>query len=83
MESCSHCLGIDTVQKNFTPFVFYKLYWQIDKPSYSKRCALFGLSSFESRRKKFSVLFLRDFVHSHIQCPELLELLNLYAPRRS
>ena len=30
----------------------------------------------------YLVLFVRDLVHSHIQCPELLELLNVYAPRR-
>ena len=79
----SHCLRIERVQKNFTRYVFYKLNWQIDRPSYSTRCALFGLSSLENRRKMFSVLFVRDLVHSHIQCPELLELLNFYAPSRS
>ena len=73
-----------TAQKNFTRYVFYKLNWQIDRPSYSTRCALFGLSSLENRRKMFSVLFVHDIVRdSHIQCPELLKLLNLYAPRKS
>ena len=52
-------------------------------PVYSSRCDLFGLSSLESLRKMFSVLFVRDLVHSHIQCRELLELVNFYAPRRS
>ena len=47
------------------------------------RCALFGLSSLENRRKLLPALFVRDLVHSHIQCPELLELLNFYAHRRS
>ena len=79
----SHCIRIEKVQKNFTRYVFHKLNWQIDRLSYSTRCALFGLSSLENSRKMFSVLFVRDLVHRHIQCPELLELLNFYAPRRS
>ena len=77
----SHCLRIERVEKNFSRYVFYKLNWQIHRTSYSMRCSLFGLSSLENRGKMFSVLFVRD--HSHIQCPELLELLNFYAPRRS
>ena len=64
-------------------FFINKLNWQIGRPSYSTRCALFGLSSLENRRKMFSVLFVCDLVHSHIQYPELLELLNVYAPRSS
>ena len=48
----------------------------IDRPSNSMRCALFGLSSSENRRIMFSILFVCDLVHSHMQCPELLELLR-------
>ena len=75
----SHCIRIERVQKNFTRYVFYKLNWQTDRTSYSTRCALFGLSSLENRRKMFSVSFVRDLVHSHIQCPELpyLEVFTL------
>ena len=49
--------------KEFKRIVFNKLNWQIDRPSYSTRCALFGLSSLESRRKMFSVWFARVLVH--------------------
>ena len=76
-------LRIKRVKNNFTGYVLYKLKWQIDRPSYSTRWALFGLNSLQNRRKMFLVVFVRDLVHSHIQCPELLLLLNFYAPRKS
>ena len=73
---------IELVQKNFTRFMFYKLNWRIERPSYETRCALFDLCSLATRRKMFAVLFVRDLVHHHIRCSSLLSLLNFYAPLR-
>lgn len=79
----SHSIRIERVQKNFTRYVFFKLNWQIVKPSYTTRCALFDLSSLECRRKVYSVNFIRDLIHGHINCTALLERINFYAPIRS
>ena len=78
----SHCLRIEKVQKKFTRIAFYKLGWQMERPSYLTRCALFGMSSLENRRKMFSIIFIRDLIHNNIQCPELLDKLCFYSPQR-
>lgn len=79
----SHILRIEKIQKNFTRYCFIKLNWGFERPEYATRCALFGLSSLEVRRKMFSVIFIRDLIHNQIQCPDLLIKLNFYAPLRS
>ena len=79
----SHISRIERVQKNFTRFVFFKLNWRMERPCYSTRCALFGLTSLESRRQMFSIFFIRDLIHCHIKCPALLALVNFYAPART
>ena len=47
------------------------------------RCSLFALNTLNCRRTISSIIFIRDLIHNHIQCSELLNLLNFYAPRRS
>ena len=78
----SNNIRIERVQKNFTRYAFYKLNWRIERPSYSTRCSLFALSTLENRRTISSIIFIRDLIQNHIQCPELLRLLNFYTPRR-
>ena len=78
----SHIFRLEKIQKNFTRYLFFKLGWNIERPDYLTRCALFGLCSLETRRKMFSVIFVRDLIHNNIKCSELLSLLNFYSPRR-
>lgn len=73
---------LEKVQKNFTRYAYFKLGWNMDRPCYSVRCALFGLSSLDCRRKMFSIIFVRDIVKSNIQCPALLQKLSFYSPIR-
>ena len=37
-----------------------KLTLGLKRPAYSTRCALFGMSSLENRRKMFSIIFIRE-----------------------
>ena len=78
----SHTIRIEKIQINFTRYIFFKLGWNIEKPNYITRCRLFGLCTLEIRRKMFSVMFVRDLIHCHIDCSALLALLKFYAPRR-
>ena len=80
--SNSNISRIERIQKNFTRYIFFKLGWRMERPDYDTRCALFGLCSLEKRRKMFSIIFVRDLIHNHINCSNLLALLNFYAPRR-
>ena len=57
---------IEKVQKNFTRFMFSKLNWNMDRPSYFVRCKLFGLDTLECRRNMYSVVFVRDLIHNNI-----------------
>ena len=48
----------------------------MERPSYSTRFALFGMSSLENRRKiVFSIVYISNLIHNNIQCPELLDKL--------
>lgn len=78
----SHSLRIEKVQSNFTRYLFYKLGWQIERPNYTVRCALFGITMLDIRRKMYSIIFIRDLVQNHINCPDLLKKLCFYAPLR-
>ena len=70
----SQCLSIEKVQKKFTRFAFYKLGWQMERPSYSTRCALFVMSSLENRRKMFSIIFITDVIHNSLQSAVVYEV---------
>ena len=69
---------IEKVQKNFTRFMFSKLNWNMDRPSYFVRCKLFGLDTLECRRNMYSVVFVRDLIHNNIICSSLLAQFNFF-----
>ena len=74
---------LERVQKNFTRFLFFKLNWRIEKPPYYTRCCLFDICSLERRRELYAIVFIRDLVHHHIKCCNLISLLNFYSPFRT
>lgn len=77
-----HSYRIERVQKSFTRFLFFKLNWRIETPSYKSRLLLINLNALECRRKYFCVMFVRDLIHCQIQCPTLLSMLDFYSPSR-
>ena len=63
--------------------MFFKLNWRIEKPTYYTRCCLFDICSLERRRELYAIVFIRDRVHHHIKCCNLISLLNFYSPFRT
>lgn len=76
-------LRFERVQKNFTRYAIRKLNRFDELPNYDERCKLIGLETLSSRRKATSVMFIRDIINYHINSPELVFLINIYAPQRS
>lgn len=77
-----HSIRIEKIQKRFTRVAFRKLRWNIEMPTYVTRCKLFGILPLFKRRQYFSVMFIRDLINNHIDCPLLLSLIGFYAPSR-
>lgn len=67
---------IEKIQRNFTRYAFFKLNWRIVTPSYETRCLLFGIKTLEARRKYFSIMFVRDIITNHVNCPPLAALVH-------
>ena len=76
-------IRIENIQKNFLRFALRNFgtnaYVNLD---YNSRCLLVGMQTLESRRRMFSVLFIRDILSNDINCDFLLSLINIYAPSR-
>ena len=74
---------IEKIQKRFTKFALRKLNWSCSMPSYDSRCLLIGLKPLSSRITYYSVIFARDVLTNHIECPPLLALFGINAPSRA
>ena len=78
----SEIFRIGNVQKNFTRYLFAKWHCNTERPTYFVRCKLFGIDSPECRRKRYSIIFSRDLVHSYIKCSSLLGLLIYFSSQK-
>ena len=58
----SNCFRIEKGRKK--GLFFFKLGWQIKRPCYLTRCALFSMSTLENRRKIFSFIFIRNLIQA-------------------
>ncbi|XP_053686304.1 uncharacterized protein LOC128735845 [Sabethes cyaneus] len=76
---------IEAVQKKFVRYALRMLPWSnlLDLPPYENRCKLLGLETLEKRRTTAQVVFVAKLLIGHIDCPPILEQLNLYAPERA
>ena len=78
----THSNRLEKVQKSFTRFALRLLNFDQSLPSYDSRLLLLGLKSLDSRRKIQSLLFIHDLVSGHIDCDQLLQLINFSFPAR-
>ena len=74
---------IEKGQKNFTRFMFLKVNWNIDWPSYFVTCKLFCVDTLECRRNMYSVVFVHDLIHNNLNCSSLLAQLSSYSQQHS
>lgn len=77
---------IERVQKNFLRFALRHLFRNngLDvHHSYRSKCLLLGMQTLETRRKAYSVMFVRDILCGTVDSVNLLNCINLYAPSRA
>ena len=74
----------ERVQRRFTLYALRRLSWRdgVWWTSYSDRCALLRLESLEQRRVFLQRIFVCDVLANRIDCPQILEEVNLHAPGR-
>ena len=77
----SHVDRIERIQRSYSRFVLFK-YGFRNMPSYHSRCRLLGLESLGNRRKISCGVFVWDIISGRIDCPELLERVNISVPPR-
>ena len=75
---------IESVQKKFLRCALRMLPWNnpLDLPSYEARCKLLGLETLEQRRTTAQAVFVAKILSGQIDCPAILQQMNLYAPER-
>lgn len=76
---------IESIQRKFVRFALRHLPWRdpLHLPSYENRCKLIGLDTLSVRRDVAKAIFACDLILSRIDCPDLLEMINLNAPMRN
>lgn len=78
-----HIDRIEKVQKQFLNILCYRLQLGRNIRSYFSRLKQFNIPSLSSRRKCSELVTLYKIVHSHIDCPSLLSLLNFITRYKS
>ena len=75
---------IESVQKQFLLFCLRHLNWGPveNLPSYNSRLKLIDLPSLEARRSMLNILFVFKLFNGCINCPVLLDKLNINIPMR-
>lgn len=76
---------IESVQRRFLRFALRRLPWRnpFRLPSYENRCQLIDLEPLHVRRNTARALFIADALQGRIDCPTILEQINLYAAPRA
>lgn len=75
---------IEDVQRRFIRFALRRLPWNdpFRLPSYESRCRLIHLDNLEVRRNVARALVVADCLASRLDCPALLQRINLHVPSR-
>lgn len=75
---------IESVQRRFLRFALRRLPWQdpFRLPSYQNRCRLIDLETLQARRNTARALFVADTLQGRIDCPAILEAIDLNARPR-
>lgn len=76
---------IESVQRRFVRFALRLLPWRDPHrlPSYASRCQLIDLDALDVRRNVARALVVSDVLTSRIDCPALLQRLNILARTRT
>ena len=76
---------IETVQRRFIRFALRRLPWSdpFRLPSYEQRCRLIDLDTLQSRRDVIRALFVSDLLTARIDCPWILERLDIQVQPRA
>lgn len=75
---------IESVQRRFLRFALRRLPWRdpFRLPSYEDRCRLIHLETLDARRNTARALLIADSLQGRLDCPTILEKINLnVAPR--
>lgn len=76
---------VESVQRRFLRFALRRLPWSdpYRLPSYESRCQLIRLEPLSVRRDTARALFIADILQGHIDCPALLEQVNINVQPRA
>ncbi|XP_055611992.1 uncharacterized protein LOC129758508 [Uranotaenia lowii] len=79
-----HSERLERIQKKFLRYALRRLPWQdpVRLPPYSERCALLSMTSLSQRRTFLQRTFVYDILTNAVDCPQLLQRLNIYVPAR-
>ncbi len=78
-----HITDLESVQRRFLKFLFFMKHKVYPVRGYDQIFLLteFEFISLEHRRKQAELIFLYKIIHSLINCPSILSLLNFQVPR--
>ena len=74
---------LERVQKRFLRFVGYKLGINVDQINYRELMKSLNIFPLEQRRNFIDICTLYKIVNHHINCPQLLEKINIKVPQRN
>lgn len=77
-----HKQSVEKVQRNFVKYLWYRNDGTFPVQGFPQKTLLdrFSMNYLATRRKYYSIVFLYKILHNIADCPELLSLLNFYAP---
>lgn len=75
---------LEAVQRRFVRYALRNLPWRdpLNLPPYVQRCTLMGLEPLYVRRRITRAVYGAKIIRNEIDCPALLERVQLYAPER-
>jgi hypothetical protein len=72
-----HCEKIESIQKRLLRILCFRNHYGRSVSGYDQRLAKFGLVSLQLRRKHFDLMYLYKIIHSYVDSPYLLSLINI------
>lgn len=77
-----HVNRTERVQRKFLQYIGSKLNIPKDFISYDELLSNLNLLTLKKRRENFDKIFIFKLINNHIDCSELLMLINIYVPPR-
>lgn len=75
---------VESVQRKFVKYAQRHITWPdpLNPPSYAERCKMLNLDPLSVRRDVAKAVFVADLLQSSIDCPAVLQLININTRRR-